>query len=73
MGIVKLNQGKSKEALDYFFRAISIKQTAEIYNSICLAYMALKENGKALFYLKKGLEIDAKNEVLIGNLKKLLQ
>jgi tetratricopeptide (TPR) repeat protein len=73
MGLIKMSKGESKEALNYFFKAISIKQNAEIYNSICLAYMALKENEKALFYLKKGLEIDAKNEVLIGNLKKLSQ
>jgi tetratricopeptide (TPR) repeat protein len=73
MGIVKINQGKSKEALNYLFEAISIEKNPEVYNSICLAYMALKENDKALFYLKKGLELDAKNEILIGNLKKLTQ
>jgi hypothetical protein len=73
MGLVKIKQGKSKEALNYLFQALSIKQTPEIYNSISVAYMALNEKEKALYYLRKGLELDAKNEVLIGNLKKLSQ
>jgi tetratricopeptide (TPR) repeat protein len=71
MGLVKINQGKSKESLNYLFKAISIKQTPEIYNSIFMAYIALNEKEKALFYLRKGLELDSNNKVLIGNLKKI--
>jgi tetratricopeptide (TPR) repeat protein len=69
MGLVKIKQGESQEALNYLFQALSIKQTPEIYNSLCLAYSALNEKEKALYYLRKGLELDAKNKVLIGNLK----
>lgn len=73
MGLVKIKRGESKDALDYLFKALSIKQTSEIYNSIGLAYSALNEREKALSYLKKGLELDAKNQILIDNLKKLSQ
>jgi len=72
MGLVKIKKGESRDALDYLFKALSIKQTPEIYNSLGLAYSALNERGKALYYLRKGLELDANHEVLNGNLKKLL-
>jgi protein O-mannosyl-transferase len=68
-GLVKIKRGEGQDALNYLFQALSIKQTPEIYNSIGLAYSALNEKEKALYYLRKGLELDAKNAVLTGNLK----
>ncbi len=73
MGLVKIGQGKNKEALDYLFKAIFIKQNAEIYNSIFIAYRNSKEKEKAMFYLKKGLKLDPTNEVLMNNFRKLLK
>jgi protein O-mannosyl-transferase len=73
MGIAKIRQGKNKEALDYLFKAISIKQNPEIFNSICVVYMVLKEKEKALSYVKKGLELAPENEALISNFRKLSQ
>lgn len=71
MGLAKINRGEGGDALNYLFKSASLKQTPEIYNSIALAYSALNEREKALYYLRKGLELDAKNEVLLQNLKKM--